>query len=213
MANMWTLIIAGLAVILVAPVLFSYLIEALRSVPSTPTQLKWDPQIPIRYVEVNGIKLRYITVGEGPPLVLLHTLRTQLDMFQKMIPALSQHFTVYALDYLGHGFSDIPKVEYTPELFADSVSRFLDKMDVKDAIVVGESIGGTLALLLAAKHNPRVKKAIAINPYDYDAGRGILRSSWVAKLLFSLNNIPIIGSTNWRFRSLIVFRMIMEGVA
>ena len=38
-----------------------------------------------------------------------------------------------------------------------------------------------------------------------------MRSSWIAKLLFSLNNIPIIGSTNWRFRSLIVFRMIMQG--
>ena len=83
-------------------------------------------------------------------------------------------------------------------------------MDVRDAIVVGESIGGTLSLLLAAKQNPRVKKAIAINPYDYDKGRGIMRGSWVSKLLFSLNNVPVVGATNWRLRSLIVFRMIMQ---
>lgn len=63
MTNMWTMIIAGLVVILVTPLFLSYLVEVLRSVPSTPTQLKWDPQIPIRHIEVNGIKLRYITAG------------------------------------------------------------------------------------------------------------------------------------------------------
>ncbi len=211
MTDTWTLVIAGLVVILVAPVFISYLVEALRPAPSTPTQLKWDSQIPIRYVEVDGIKLRYITVGEGSPLVLLHTLRTQLDMFQKVIPQLSQHFQVYAVDYPGHGFSDIPKVHYTPSFFAASVSRFLDRMDIRGATVAGVSIGGTLTLILAAEHNPRVKKAIAINPYDYDAGRGVLRSSWLAKLLFSLNNVPIIGSTNWRLRTLLAFRTIMQG--
>lgn len=77
--------------------------------------------------------------------------------------------------------------------------------------MAGESIGGTLSLLTAAKHNPRVKQVIAINPYDYDSGRGIMRSSLLAKLLFSLNNVPLIGSTNWRFRSLLVFRKIMQG--
>ena len=211
MTNAWPTVILGLLVVLVALPIISYLVEALRPAPTTPTQLKWDSQIPIRYVEVDGIKLRYITVGEGSPLVLLHTLRTQLDMFQKVIPQLSQHFQVYAVDYPGHGFSDIPKVHYTPSFFAASVSRFLDMMDIKGATVAGVSIGGTLTLILAAEHNPRVKKAIAINPYDYDAGRGVLRSSWLAKLLFSLNNVPIIGSTNWRLRTLLAFRTIMQG--
>ncbi len=114
MTETWAVILAGLMLALVGTVLLSYLIEAFRAAPETPTQLEWDPQIPIRYVEVNGIKLRYITVGKGPPLLLAHTLRTQLDLFQKVIPRLSQHFTVYAFDYPGHGFSDIPKVEYTP---------------------------------------------------------------------------------------------------
>ncbi len=197
--------------LLVVPVGLSYVVEGLRSAPATPTRLGWAPEIPIRYVNVDGVNLRYIKVGKGPPLVLLHTLRTQLDMFQKVIPALSQHFEVYALDYPGHGFSDIPDAEYTPELFTKSVAGFLEQVNVENATVVGESIGGSIALLLAARHNPRVRRVIAVNPYDYDQGRGLRRSSAIANVLFGLNNVPLVGSTFTRFRQYPVFRMVMEG--
>jgi pimeloyl-ACP methyl ester carboxylesterase len=175
------------------------------------TTLAWAPEISIRYVNIDGMNLRYIKVGQGPPLVLLHTLRTQLDMFQRVIPTLSQHFDVYALDYPGHGFSDIPDVEYTPELFTKSVAGLLEQAKVENATVVGESIGGSIALVLAARHNPRVQRVIAINPYDYDAGRGLRRSSSIANLLFALNNVPLIGSTVMRFRQYRIFQQIMEG--
>jgi len=206
----WT-VIRSLIGFFAVPVVVSYVVEAMRSAPATPTRLSWAPEVPIEYVKVNGINLRYVDVGEGPPLVLLHTLRTQLDMFQKMVPKLSKYFRVYALDYPGHGFSDIPTVEYTPEFFTDVVARFLEQLNIQDAIVAGESIGGSISLVLAARHNPRVKQVIAINAYDYDAGRGIMRGSPVAKLLFSLNNVPILGSTFWRLRQYPVFKLIMEG--
>lgn len=205
----WT--IGSLSILFLGPVVVSYVIEAMRSAPTTPTRLSWAPEIPLKYIKVNGINLRYIDVGEGPLLVLLHTLRTQLDMFQKVIPELSKHFRVYALDYPGHGFSDIPTAQYTPEFFTNVVAKFLEQLDIKGAIVAGESIGGSISLMLAARHNPRVKQVIAISAYDYDAGRGVMRSSPVAKLLFSLNNVPILGSTFWRLRQYPVFKNIMEG--
>lgn len=210
MGSGWT-VSGSLIGFFAVPVVVSYVVEALRSAPATPTRLSWAPEVPIKYVKINGINLRYVDVGEGPPLVLLHTLRTQLDMFQKVIPELSKYFRVYALDYPGHGFSDIPTVEYTPEFFTDVVARFLEQLNIQDAIVAGESIGGSISLVLAARRNPRVKQVIAINAYDYDAGRGIMRGSPVAKLLFSLNNVPILGSTFWRLRQYPVFKLIMEG--
>jgi alpha-beta hydrolase superfamily lysophospholipase len=94
-----------------APVFLSYLVEVLRKKPETPNALNWSDDIQIQYININGVRLRYIETGKGPALVLLHTLRTQLDIFQKVIPDLSKHFTVYALDYPGHGYSDIPKTE------------------------------------------------------------------------------------------------------
>jgi len=204
-------IVSLVSLLLVVPVGLSYVVEGLRSAPVAPTRLSWAPEIPIRYVDLNGVNLRYIKVGQGPPLVLLHTLRTQLDMFQKVIPALSQRFEVYALDYPGHGLSDIPKVEYTAEFFIDSVAGFLEQMNVENAIVSGESIGGTIALLLAARHNPRVRRVIAVNPYDYDQGRGLRRSSGFANLVFGLNDVLVVGATVTRLRRYSIFERIMEG--
>jgi pimeloyl-ACP methyl ester carboxylesterase len=160
---------------------------------------------------VHGTSLRYVTAGDGPPLVLLHTLRTQLDMFQKVIPVLAQRFRVYALDYPGHGYSQIPAAEYTPELFVAAAGGFLDALDISDAVVVGESIGGAVGLLLAARQHPRVRGVIAVNPYDYGAGSGLRRSSLIANVLFGLNNVPVLGGTFMRLRSLPVEQVVFEG--
>lgn len=71
------LVIAGTAI-----VLGSFLVEATRPISQTPELLPWVPDIPIQYVTVNGARLRYIEAGQGPTLILLHTLRTQLDLFE-----------------------------------------------------------------------------------------------------------------------------------
>ena len=209
---MTTLTIVIFIMILVfGPVLVSMVIEALRPAPPIPEELTWGREIPIRWAAVKGHRLRYIKAGRGPNLVLLHTLRTQLDVFQKVIPTLVQRFTVYALDYPGHGYSDIPKVDYEPKLFVDAVGGFLDALDIRDATLAGISIGGTIALLMAARHNPRVKKVVAINPYDYGKGGGVRRSSPVANLIFGLGMIPVLGETVMRLRNRIVEGPIFQG--
>ena len=54
-----------------------------------------------------GGRVRYLRVGGGPPLLLMHTVRTQLDHFQLVIPQITDAFTVYAVDFPGMGWSDI----------------------------------------------------------------------------------------------------------
>ncbi len=196
---------------LVVLVLVSYLIEALRPSPTPPERLSWAPEIPMQYVEVNGARLRYISTGNGQPLVLLHTLRTQLDMFQRVVPELSKKFRVYALDYPGHGYSDIPQADYSAEFFVTAVAGFLERLDISDAVLLGESIGGTIALLLAARHNQRVKAVIAVNPYDYDRGRGLERSSLLGKPIFRLNDVPVLGGTFQRLRNYPLVRQVLQG--
>src|SRR6516165_4809993 len=156
--------------------LVSRVVDALRPVPSAPRALSWAPDIAIAWLDIGGCRLRYVKAGEGPNLVLLHTLRTQLDLFKKVIPELSKHFTVYALDYPGHGFSDIPKSRYDAAFFTEAVEAFLERLDLSDVTLAGVSIGGAIPLIIAAKQNPRVARVIAINPYDYAKGRGMARS-------------------------------------
>jgi len=192
----------------------SFGVEALRRRPSTPKALYWAPNIPIKTTVIDGNTLRYIKTGKGRNLVLLHTLRTQLDIFEKLVPFLSKSFTVYALDYPGHGFSDIPKTDYDPDLFVKSVEGFLDKLGIKDVTLAGISIGGVIPLIIAAKQNPRIAKVIAINPYDYAHGMGIARGNTWAWLVFNLARIPVLGETVMRLRSsFIEWRTLVGGVA
>ena len=192
-------------------VVVSFAVEAMRRRPTAPATLYWAPKIPIQTTVIDGITIRYIKTGKGPTLVLLHTLRTQLDIFEKLAPLLSKSFTVYALDYPGHGFSDIPETDYDPDLFVRTVEGFLDKLDLKDVTLAGISIGGAIPLIVAANHNPRVKKVIAINPYDYARGMGIARANGWAWLTFNLARVPVLGETVMRLRNQFIEQRILQG--
>ena len=191
--------------------LVSFLLEVLRPAPREPSTLRWAPDIPIEYVEVGGNKLRYIKAGTGPVVVLLHTLRTQLDLFEKVVPDLAKDFTVYALDYPGHGYSDIPKARYDADFFAGTVEGFLEKLNLNDVTLAGVSIGGSIALIIAARGNSRVARAVAINPYDYAKGRGMARSSPLGWMLNYTSLIPLIGETVMRLRNFMVVKSVLRG--
>ena len=191
--------------------LLSFALEAMRPKPKAPAKLRWAPDIPIQAVEVGGTRLRYIKTGKGPNLVLLHTLRTQLDLFEKVIPELSKHFTVYALDYPGHGHSGIPEARYDAAFFTDAVEGFLDKLDLRDVTLAGVSIGGSISLIVAARQNPRVSRVIAINPYDYAKGRGMARSSIFGRFVTYASLVPVIGETVMRLRNAFIMGAVLRG--
>jgi pimeloyl-ACP methyl ester carboxylesterase len=206
--------LASLIVVAAAGVglwLASHVVEALRRSPTPPAVLPWAPEIPIQHLAVDGVTLRYIKTGAGPTLVLLHTLRTQLDLFERVVPDLARHFTIYALDYPGHGYSDIPHSRYDAGLFVKAVEGFLARLDLRDVTLAGVSIGGVIPLLIAARQNPRVIRAISVNPYDYAQGLGLARSSVLGRLITYAALVPVLGETVMRLRSFIVMRPIMLG--
>lgn len=191
--------------------LVSFVVEALRRAPKPPAKLRWAPNIAIESVEVDGNRQRYIKTGKGATLVLLHTLRTQLDLFEKVVPELAKHFTVYALDYPGHGYSDIPKARYDAAFFTDAVEGFLAKLDLRDVTLAGVSIGGSIPLIVAARRNPRVARVIAVNPYDYAKGRGMARSSPLGWFVNYIALVPFIGETVMRLRNFLIMRSVLNG--
>lgn len=140
---------------------------------------RWARSAPALLQLDNGTTVRYVQSGEGPPLVLLHTIRTQLDYFQKLVPELEGHYRVYALDLPGHGRSSLEPANVTEPLLREAVSEFITKLDLRDVTLVGESIGGVLALTVSVDRPDRVKRVVSLNPYDYGEsfGGGIRRSS------------------------------------
>ena len=191
--------------------LVSHLVEVLRRAPLAPRVLPWARDIPVGYVDIRGCKVRYIEAGRGPNLILLHTLRTQLDLFEKVVPGLARHFTVYALDYPGHGHSEIPKARYDAAFFTDFVEAFLETLDLRDVTLCGVSIGGAISLIIAGRRNPRVTRVVAINPYDYGKGRGMARSSLLGWMITMTSQIPLVGETVMRLRNFVIMKAVLEG--
>ena len=77
--------------------------------PNSDYTRTWSRSGEIEYATLaDGTRLRYLKTGSGPTaLILLHTVRTQLDHFQFVIPRILGSFTVYAIDLPGMGWSDI----------------------------------------------------------------------------------------------------------
>ena len=139
-----------------------------------------------------GPKVRYLQVGRGPALVLMHTVRTQLDLFQRVIPKLENDFTIYALDYPGFGWSEIvPKADYQEHTLRRHVLDFIEKLAISDVTLAGESMGATLALTIASELGNRARQVVAFNTYDYLPG--LERANLLASIIIKSVRAPVIG--------------------
>ncbi len=170
----------------------------------TITELKIDEQRIIRYLKT----------GKGQPLVLIHTIRTQLDYFKYVIPQLAKNFTVYAIDLPGHGYSSIDKkANYDEPYFRSAVIALIEKLDLKEVTIVGESIGGVLALTVASQLPNRIKEVVSSNPYDYDKkyGDGVRRGNFLANFVISQFAIPYIGAVVAAMENILFLGIILKG--
>jgi pimeloyl-ACP methyl ester carboxylesterase len=122
-----------------------------------------------REARVGSWRIHYYTGGEGPPVVLIHGLASRGDDWGAFLPVLAAHHRVYALDLLGYGGSDRPRnVDYSIKLETDIVRRFLDTLHIQRTDLVGVSMGGWIALKLAAEHPERVRKLVLIDSAGFN---------------------------------------------
>jgi len=172
----------------------------------------WSPSGDIEYAALaGGTRLRYLKTGSGSTrLVLVHTVRTQLDHFQFVIPRLLNAFTVYAVDLPGMGWSDItPGAGYTEPDLRRALVEFATTLDLADMILAGESIGATLALTAATELEARVRRIVAFNPYDYP--QGVARANRVASIYIGGARLPAIGALVTRMENKPVLGVVLRG--
>jgi pimeloyl-ACP methyl ester carboxylesterase len=112
-------------------------------------------------VDVGGIRLANQVSGppDAPPLVLLHALGEDATDWEPVLPVLARYRRVYAPDLRGHGRSSWPG-EYSLELMRADVLRFLNALNLARVEVIGHSMGGIVAYLLAADHPQRVSRLV-----------------------------------------------------
>lgn len=113
-----------------------------------------------RQVMVSGMSpalpTTYIAAGNGPPLLLLHGLGDSAQSWQWVLPALAQNYRVYAPNLPGFGTSSKPITDYSPAFFTAFVGAFLDELQLDRVSIVGNSLGGLIALQLALSDPARV---------------------------------------------------------
>ena len=116
----------------------------------------------------DGNHIYFYNTGKGEiPMLFLHTLRTQAEFHHKILPSFVDDYDCYVLDWPGHGRSSKnPKVAYTAQYMVSQIIEFIESKNLNNLILVGESIGGTGVLSLAAKIPDRIKSVYASNPYD-----------------------------------------------
>ncbi|MFI8455146.1 alpha/beta fold hydrolase [Kitasatospora sp. NPDC085464] len=114
-----------------------------------------------RTVDLPGVTLAYRESGpaDGPPLVLLHALGERASDWDVVLPALAPGHHVHALDLRGHGDSGRPGAYGLPEM-RDDVLAFLDALGLARVDLVGHSMGGAVAYLLAQAAPQRVHRLV-----------------------------------------------------
>lgn len=132
--------------------------ERWQTLPPTPAPVAGSQT---GYAEVNGAKLFYSRIGQGPAVVLLHGGLGNSDYWALQAKALAARHTVISIDSRGHGRSSRDARPYGYDLMADDVVAVLDTLKIPKADIVGWSDGAILGLDLAIRYPQRVGKVFA----------------------------------------------------
>jgi pimeloyl-ACP methyl ester carboxylesterase len=129
----------------------------------------------------------------GSPIVLVHCFTCSVNWWQGMIPLLARDHRVVAMDLRGHGGSEKPADGYSMPEQADLVAATLGRLGVRNATVVGHSLGGPVSIALA-EQSPELVNRLVIMDSGPDVDSGDL--GLIGELPFK----PVIGQTLWRIK-------------
>jgi pimeloyl-ACP methyl ester carboxylesterase len=154
-------------------------------------------------VTVSGARVISLPGGEvqvlerGPPaaspIVLVHCFTCSIDWWDGMIPILAREHRVIAVDLLGHGGSEKPTSGYSMPDQGALVAQALGQLGVRNAEVVGHSLGGPVSVALT-EQSPRLVNRLVIIDSIPDTSYGDV--GFIGELPFR----PVIGQTLWRIK-------------
>lgn len=149
------------------------------------------------YINTNGIKLHYVTQGEGPLMLMLHGFPEFWYSWRHQIPEFAKDYQVVALDLRGYNDSDKPseKSAYVMDEFIKDIEGVIKGLGYSSCVLVGHDWGGAIAWCFAYAHPEMVERLIVMNfphPAKFAAGltkpQQLFRSSYI--FFFQLPFLP-----------------------
>lgn len=120
-----------------------------------------------RKIQVDSMQVNYVEAGKGKTLVMIHGLGGNASHWKRNMEHLSENYRCVAIDLPGYGNSDpVSRMDAATQLdfYAETVAAVLKKLKVSTAIVMGHSMGGQVAMILALKHPLLVEKLVLVAP-------------------------------------------------
>ncbi len=146
-------------------VLFTFLLNACMTDPDIPPWFDSFLRLPVKSVPVDGHRIAYLDVGQGPPVILVHGFGGSMWQWEYQQASLSASHRVVTLDLLGSGLSDKPDIAYTPTDLLESLTHFMQALGVERASLVGNSMGAGLVIGMALAHPERVDRLVLIGGF------------------------------------------------
>jgi pimeloyl-ACP methyl ester carboxylesterase len=110
--------------------------------------------------KVNGVEIHYAIGGAGEPVFLLHGVPKTMSYWRHVVPLLTPHYTVIAVDNRGSGGSQRPLTGYDTETMAGDVAELATHLGFDQFRIAGEDWGAAIAYAVAAFHRPRVQQLV-----------------------------------------------------
>lgn len=158
-----------------------------------------------QFIDVDGVRLHYVTRGEGMPLVILHgngSMIEDLDI-SGLLDAAADRYRVIAFDRPGYGYSERPSGKmWTPQQQAQLLYRALRQLEIEQAVVVGHSWGTLVALALALDQPLFVHSLVLLSGYYYPTPRldvavnAVVATPLIGSLMRQTVS-PLIGRLIW----------------
>lgn len=123
-------------------------------------------------LDLEGVQLALEDLGSGEPTFLfVHGWTCNRSFFAPQARYFSRHHRVVSVDLRGHGESEMPRGAYPIEVYAEDLAAMIQRLNLGRVVVVGHSMGGLVALQLAAAHGESVTALVMIDPSPFEASK------------------------------------------
>jgi pimeloyl-ACP methyl ester carboxylesterase len=182
---------------------------ACSSPPPIPPYFEAFERIPIHTLEVNGEHVAYLDIGQGQPVILIHGFGGSMWQWEHQQQPLSAEFRLITPDLIGSGLSTKPDIEYRPEQMLEYFIGFMDALRIRQATLVGNSMGAGLAIGMALTYPDRVSQLVLIDGLPANV-RERLTSPSIKRALDTAAPSWLASFGNWLFGGVMIESVLEE---